>query len=163
MLRLTLLLSILMFAYSGYCQEDNSQSDHKAVKRVVLEVFDAMRASDSIRLKSCFVEKVDMYTAFRHWNGDPILESGDMQKFYTSVGTPHIGIYDERLGEYEIKLDDDLASIWVDYYFFVDDKFSHCGVDFMQLFRTEKGWKIFFISDTRRANNCEIPDETKLW
>ena len=38
-------------------------------------------------------------------------------------------------------------------------RFSHCGVDAFQLVKTAAGWKIFQLSDTRRKEKCEIPEE----
>jgi len=155
---------VILFGIGNLSAQDSTMSDEEmAVKAVVLEVFDAMRATDSVRLKKCFAEKVDVYTSFTSRDGDPKLMDDDIQQFITSVGTPHPGLYDEKLGAYEIKVDDNLASIWVDYYFFVDDKFSHCGVDYFQLFNDGTSWKIFFLADTRRKKTCELPDATELW
>ncbi len=157
-------LALSMIGLPMWAQEEPQTEDEQAVKAVVLEVFDAMRATDSIRLKKCFYKEVDVYTSFVHRKtGKAVLMKDDIQQFYTSVGTPHDGLYDEKLGAYSIRVDDHLASIWVDYYFFVDDRFSHCGVDFFQMYKTEEGWKIYFLSDTRRKKSCEVPDASVLW
>lgn len=163
-MKLLSLFLIVLFYAPIYGQNESMSEDEMAVKAVVLEVFDAMRATDSIRLKKCFYDQVDVYTSsVNRTTGKSNLTKDNIQQFYTSVGTPHDGLYDEKLGEFEIKVDDHLASIWVDYYFFVDEKFSHCGVDFFQLYKTNDGWKIFFLSDTRRRKSCEVPDKSKLW
>ncbi|MDA9774394.1 nuclear transport factor 2 family protein [Saprospiraceae bacterium] len=159
---LLLCLGLLMLSYATG-QDTQLSEEEAAVKAVTLEVFDAMRASDSVRLKQCFYDDVTVFTSYTNRSGKAVLKSDEIQGFYTSVGTPHDGLYDERLGDYQIKVDDNLASMWVDFYFFVDDNFSHCGVNYFQFFKTEDGWKIFFLSDTRKKKSCDVPDKAKLW
>jgi hypothetical protein len=38
----------------------------------------------------------------------------------------------------------------MNYAFYLDDQFSHCGVNAFQLVRMEAGWQIIQITDTRR-------------
>jgi len=53
-----------------------------------------------------------------------------------------------------IHVDGALASIWVDYWFFAGDRFSHCGVDAILLARQGGTWRIFSIVDTRQTTGC---------
>lgn len=138
----------------------NAQSERAAVKRVVLDLFDAMRSSDTILLKSCFYSRdIPLFTSYKNEEGNYELKKGSLTDFITSVGTPHDEVYDERLGAYSIHIDDGLASMTIDYYFFVGNTFSHCGVDFFEFYKTDEGWKIIFLSDTRRKI-CDVPDKT---
>ena len=57
---------------------------------------------------------------------------------------------EERITNYDIKIDDPLASVWAEYEFYIDGKLSHKGVDAFQLFKSNAGWKIIQICDTRR-------------
>ena len=45
--------------------------------------------------------------------------------------------------------------------FYLDDKFSHCGVDAFQLFKGNTGWEIFQLTDTRKKEGCVIPVHIK--
>lgn len=60
-----------------------------------------------------------------------------------------------------MEIDGPLASVWVVYAFYVDDPFSHCGVDAFHLVKLEDSWKIFHLVDTRRKADCEVPDDVK--
>ena len=51
-------------------------------------------------------------------------------------------------------MDGNLANVWVYYEFYAGDKFSHCGVDNFQLGRTDAGWKIILLADSRRRQGC---------
>jgi hypothetical protein len=53
-----------------------------------------------------------------------------------------------------IHVDDGLAMVWVKYSFYLNDKFSHCGVDAFLLARDTAGWKIVSLGDTRRREGC---------
>jgi hypothetical protein len=55
---------------------------------------------------------------------------------------------------YDIKIDDNMAIAWTPYEFYITDKFSHCGVNVFTLIKTEQGWKIAGIIDTRRKEKC---------
>ena len=41
------------------------------------------------------------------------------------------------------------------YKFYVGEKFSHCGVNSFQLVKIRGEWKIQYIIDTRRRQNCD--------
>lgn len=151
----TIILLIIMFPFLGLTQNDTTE-----IKSLVLKLFDGMRASDSTAVKECFHENASMYTAAKR-NDKTRLFTSPVQGFVTSVGTPHEELYDERLGEYSIDFDDILASMEVKYYFFLDEEFSHCGTNFFTFFKSNDGWKIISIADTRRnGDQCKIPDET---
>jgi hypothetical protein len=74
--------------------------------------------------------------------------------FVSAVGTPHDEVWDERVGEIRIRVDNGLATAWMDYTFYLGETRSHCGVNAIQLVLTEDGWKMLNIVDTRR-NGCE--------
>ena len=65
---------------------------------------------------------------------------------------PDSPVWKEKLLFYEIKIDGPLANAWVKYEFWIDNKFSHCGVNSIHLLKDGLKWKIFSISDSRRKN-----------
>lgn len=42
----------------------------------------------------------------------------------------------------EVRISGPLAMVWLPYDFYVDNKWSHCGVDAFTLLKTTKGWRI---------------------
>ena len=58
-----------------------------------------------------------------------------------------------------MRIDDNLATVWNQYAFYLGDTLHHCGVDAFQLFRSSDGWKIIQVSDTQRTEGCEGPPE----
>jgi hypothetical protein len=132
----------------------NVENEEEKVIEVVKQMFDAMRAGDSTALKMTFFNSIRL-TSIGEKDGKTSLREEDAKRFIAMVGTPHDQIYDERISSYEVKIDDKLATVWTDYSFYIGDKFSHCGVNAFQLVKTEAGWKVFQISDTRRKENCK--------
>lgn len=139
-----------------------SQNDEKSeIMQVINQVFEAMRTNDSTLLKQSFVESPNTFTAFINQEGQSQLATGDFQRFIDAVGQPKDQVWNEPIWNEKVEIDGNLASVWVDYAFYVDDQFSHCGVDAFHLIKREDGWKIFHLVDTRRKSDCEVPDEFK--
>lgn len=135
--------------------------EEKEIMMVVNNVFEAMRTSDSTLLKSCFVEDPVTFTIFRNKEGETKFNRDDFQRFIDGVGRPKEKIWNEPIWNEKIEIDDDLASVWVDYAFYLDDQFSHCGVDAFNLVRLDGVWKIYHLADTRRRTDCEVPEDKK--
>ena len=130
------------------------QSATDGVKQAVNTMFDAMRKGDSTLLKSVFSKEMILQSVSNDKSGKAILSVDKADDFAKAIGTPHASVYDERIAFGDIKIDGDLASVWAPYKFYLGDKFSHCGVDVFQLMKTADGWKIIYIVDTRRKDNC---------
>jgi hypothetical protein len=129
-------------------------SEQQAIKKVVNDMFTAMRTSDTVLLKSVFAPQMVLQSVVNKKDGSASLLTEQAESFIAQVGTPHKEVYDERIEITDVKIDGPLASVWAPYKFYVGTKFSHCGVDVFQLMKTTAGWKIIYIVDTRRKDNC---------
>ncbi|CAN5130748.1 nuclear transport factor 2 family protein [soil metagenome] len=128
--------------------------EETAVLAVVTRLFDGMRAADSTMVRSTLHPSVRLVSVGER-EGVPALASDPIEGFVAAVGSPHAEIWDERIGAAEVRIDGRLATVWTKYSFFLGEELSHCGVDAFQLFKSEDGWKIFQIADTRRREGCE--------
>ncbi len=156
----TCLISLTVFGQDGKKmistdEKKEMSADEKEVLKVVVHLFDGMRAGDSSMVSSCFHHQIDMFTSYTNKAGEAVLKKDDVQKFINAVGTPHEEVWDEKIWDTEIRIDGNLAQVWTKYGFYLDDKFSHCGVDAIHLTRTKDGWKIFHLSDTRQRKGCD--------
>jgi hypothetical protein len=71
--------------------------------------------------------------------------------FVKSIGSLTVTTkIEERVLSYEIRVDAQMATAWTPYELYVNEKKIHCGVDAFQFFKTDKGWKIISLADTRR-------------
>ncbi|MFP3594978.1 hypothetical protein SB689_23835, partial [Chryseobacterium sp. SIMBA_038] len=62
---------------------------------------------------------------------------------------------EERIIIEAIHTDGNLASVFTPYSFYLKGKFSHCGANSFQLVKQNEEWKIQYIIDTRRKDNCK--------
>jgi len=156
---------LLIIAYTSTlsAQAPTYISAEQAVIKTIQTLFDGMRAGDSTMLRSVLHPSAHMQSSFTNKDGLAVLREGSVDKWVQSVGTPHDKIYDEKIWSYKVRVDDNLASAWTDYSFFLGEQFSHCGVNAFHLVNTVDGWKISHITDTRRRESClkETPDAQK--
>ncbi len=133
------------------------QSSEDEVRAAVDALFDGMRAGDSTAVRAAFHESAMMGRALYDKDGKPAIRMGPIDRFVTAVGTPHNEVWDERIWNVQIHTDRNLASAWMDYAFYLGDQLHHCGVNSMQLFRDEAGWKIVYLLDTDHGLECTLP------
>jgi hypothetical protein len=133
-------------------------ADSLEVRAVIDVLFDGMRAGDSSAVRTALHPKARFMTTLVR-DGVPVLHDGGVQGFVEAVGRPHDEIWDERIWNVSIHIDGLLASAWMDYAFFLGSEFSHCGVNAFQFFKAADGWKVIQITDTRRTEDCELPDD----
>lgn len=118
-------------------------------------MFEGMKNSDTNVLRSVFAEAAILQTIVQSKEGKTQVRSEDVSGFVTSIGKLPKGSADERITFDVIKVDAALAIAWTPYKFYFNGQLYHCGVNSFQLVRLEGKWKIQYIIDTRRRENCE--------
>lgn len=126
---------VLIIIFCAFTFISNAQDQKKEIMQVINQVFEAMRTNDSTMLKQSFVESPNTFTAFINQEGKSQLVFGDFQQFIDAVGQPKDQVWNEPIWNEKVEIDGNLASVWVDYAFYVDDQFSHCGVDAFHLIK----------------------------
>jgi len=127
-------------------------------------MFEGMRLGDSAMVSHVFYPDAQFFSAYITKTGESKLEEGSVRDWLNAIGTPHEEVWHEEWWDPSIIIDGNFAHAWVPYAFYVDDTFSHCGVDSFHLVKDDDGqWKIFHVADTRRRRGCEtfIPDHVK--
>lgn len=135
--------------------------DEGAVMDVVQRLFDGMRTADSAQVRSVFHGDARLISTGQR-NGEPAVGIIPIDGFVQAVGGAEVP-WDERIYNPEVRIDGNLAQVWVEYTFHAGDRFSHCGIDSIQLARTPAGWKIVSLADTRRSTGCEALLEQEPW
>ena len=132
-----------------------AQTEEDDVKKTIGNLFEGMKTSDTVLMRSAFSPSAIMQTIVKNKEGKVSVRTDAVDGFITSIGKPHKEIYDERIVFDVVKIDGDLAIVWTPYQFYLDDKFLHCGVNSFQLVKLNGEWKIQYIIDTRRKENCQ--------
>lgn len=145
-----LLIVLTLFTIKSY-----AQVPEEGVKKPIIAMFDGMRKGDTTLMRSAFAPGAIFQTVAKTKEGQISVRTDDVNKFVEFIGKPRTDILDERIKFDLIKIDADLAIAWTPYQFFVNDNFSHCGVNSFQLVKLNGEWKIQYIIDTRRKEACQ--------
>ena len=132
----------------------DAQTAEDSVKAVVNKLFAAMKSADANALQACFADSAILQTIIDK-NGKPVIETEAVQSFATSISKVSKGDADERITFDVVRIDGELAIVWTPYLFYWKGTFSHCGVDSFQLVRINGEWKIQYLIDTRRKEDCK--------
>jgi hypothetical protein len=152
MFRKIILSAILAFVY---VMPAFSQSEEKAVEEVIRSLFEGMKSKNAEQVAAAFYTEGLMQTVQAKPEGSTV-GSNSVADFVKRIATsPAETTLDERILDYQVKVDGTLASAWTPYRFYVNGNFSHCGVNSFQLVKMAEGWKIVYIIDTRRKEPCE--------
>jgi hypothetical protein len=143
------IFSILFVLMSSFAFSQNSEED--LIKATVNGLFDGMKTSDSSKINNAFSKNAVLQTITK--NGE--VKNENISDFAVSISKAVKGSLDERITFSNILIDGNLASVWTPYEFYYQGKFSHCGVNSFQLVKSNNEWKIQYIIDTRRKDNCK--------
>ncbi|WP_298535755.1 nuclear transport factor 2 family protein [uncultured Algibacter sp.] len=145
-LYLTLLITSVLFG----------QTEEKIeVKFAVDTFFEGFHKGDTALMKTVMADKIIMQTAFRNKEGKDILVTDESGKLIEAIADRGANQkWDERLLDYSIQVDGNMANVWTPYEFWYNDEFSHCGVNSFQLFKDGNQWEIIYLIDTRRKASC---------
>jgi len=126
-------------------------SEEGLVKATVNQLFNGMKTSDSILIKKSFHKNAVLQTITKTAE----IKNESINDFAISISKAEKGSLDERITFSNILIDGNLASVWTPYEFYYKGQFSHCGVNSFQLVKSSNEWKIQYIIDTRRKDNCK--------
>ncbi|PKB44612.1 putative lumazine-binding protein [Cellulophaga sp. RHA19] len=133
----------------------SAQANEVEVKNTINLFFDAFHKQDSMQLKAVATNTVILQTIGVDKDGNTVLKTENYSDFIKNiVSIPKEVNFREKLTSYSIKVDGDMANAWTEYEFWLNGKFSHCGVNSFQLFKDNGKWKIIYLIDTRRKNGC---------
>lgn len=135
------------------------KNEQEAAFQVVKKLFVAMETSDSTLAASLFTADAKLFTVYQDADNRTQLRSNPASLLTSAFAQPKTPIWHEPIWNEKIEIKDNLASIWVDYAFYLGDQLSHCGVDAFHLVKLNDQWKIFHLADTRRKTDCDIPTD----
>lgn len=146
---------ICLFALAGHGQDKEQEL------QVVKKLFVAMETNDGNLAASLFVQDAELQTVYTNKKGETVLSSIPASKLVEVFAKEKEETYSEPTWNEQVLIDGSYAVVWVDYAFYLGNSFSHCGVDMFQMMKVDGEWKIFGLTDTRRKEGCEVPEEVK--
>lgn len=149
-----MLKRILLYIILGCmlnCSQRFEDSEEKAIIETINLFFKSLNDQDSTLYKKAVFMEGQIWRVNNM--DDPA--SYDMRFFQDDIKTfdPQIVVLEKPLS-YDLKIHKGMATAWVPYKLWVNEKFSHCGVDVFILLETKEGWKIASTSYTKDINDC---------
>ncbi len=145
-----ILLTVLIVA-----NRSRAQTTEDSVKSVINKLFTGMKNADTGLVKNSFADSIVFQTIMRNKAGSMVVGNESPADFIDFIGKQSPGACDERIIFETVKTDGPLAMAWTPYNFYLNGKFSHCGINSFQLVRFNGDWKIQYIIDTRRREGCK--------
>ncbi len=146
------LLCLILFC----CSIGFAQAEEESVKQAIVTFFEGFHAQDSTMIKSVVADGMIMQTMGRDKEGKTRLRDVEFSKFLKSiVSIPDSIPFKEVITKYTIKVDGPMANAWTDYQFWLREEMSHCGVNSFQLMKQNGEWRIIYLIDTRRRDDCQ--------
>jgi hypothetical protein len=112
--------------------------DRDAVLATVQKFFDTMTSKDVAEAKRVLVAD-GRFVSVRDDRPEP--RPSTIQAYLDGLAARKQD-YRERMWDPAVRIHGAIATVWTRYDFWVDGKFSHCGVDAFDLVKTSEGWKI---------------------
>jgi hypothetical protein len=135
-------LLVLLFLCPLLAIGQQKTTDEDQIKAVILKTFSAMKSVDSVALKSCFTSNALLHISQVKPEGNSLREV-PAAKFIQNVMTRKPGDLDERVLSWgPILFDQEIATAWVPYEFYLKGKFTHKGVDVFLFVKSGNEFKI---------------------
>jgi len=141
-----LVITVLLLSNVVFSQENSP-------KATVEAFFTAFHQKDSVALKAFCHKDISLQTVANTKNGTQ-LKSDKFKDFLKSIASipNNMKIY-EKLLEYKVTIDGDLAHVWTPYEFYVNDTLRHIGANSFTMIKENDKWLIVHLIDTRRKKS----------
>lgn len=154
-MRFCKILTIVVFIFS-FSVNISAQNENE-IKNVIKLFFKGLQNGDTITIKKTLASNIILQTTHFDKEGKSILRTENLDKFLKAVASKKTeDIWEEKLLSYNIQVDANMANVWTPYEFYLNNDFSHCGVNSFQLnLDNSRHWKIIYLIDTRRQKGCK--------
>lgn len=145
--------TILFLLISVFCL--GQEAEEKSVRKAVDDFFAGFHQKDRAKMQNAVVKNVVMQTVAKDQMGNTVIRSEIYDDFVNSIlSIPDDAQFEEKLSSVNVQIDGNMAHVWAPYGFWFNNQFSHCGVNSIQLVKLAGHWKIAYLMDTRRKENC---------
>ncbi|MDN5216631.1 nuclear transport factor 2 family protein [Fulvivirgaceae bacterium BMA12] len=146
----SLFLVLTTLVFNAYSQ-GLEITDEQRIKRVINQFFESLETKDSLLMQQTTMKEAQIWRRYSDENPirvDLRYSKDDLPKMHTLPKVKEVA------QDFEIIQRNGIAIAWVPYEFWVEDKFSHCGIDVFTLFEIDGDWKIMSTAYTIERENC---------
>jgi hypothetical protein len=116
-------------------------ADREAILKTVQRFYDTMTAHDVEGARDV-LQPQGRFHAMSMKGGKPDVRAFSNEEYFATLQERSKDTMQERIWNPEVRINGLTANVIAPYDFWINDKFSHCGVDTFDLIKTEEGWKI---------------------
>lgn len=129
----------------------SSNAQKQEIQKCIESFFEGFHQRDSTKIKLVCSDKMILQSISESTMKGNKLSDESAKEFYKSIASiPSNMKFQEKILSYTIQIDGTMAHVWTPYEFYLNDKFSHSGVNAFTLFKEKDSWKIIYLIDTRR-------------
>jgi hypothetical protein len=135
-----IVLITILFAVAPVSTRAQGTADRDAVLTTVQAFFDTMTARDVEGARKILMSQ-GRFHAMRTRDGKSDPRAFSNEEYLADLQASQRTMR-ERMWNPEVRVHGLIATVWTPYDFWIDGKFSHCGIDAFDLIKTEEGWKL---------------------
>jgi len=140
------------FSVNPLIADDHAKVDEKkAIMKVIVGLFDAMRAADGPAHGALIAPNSPMDRV----KGDGTVSRGVSTDWTNGIATMEAGAVDEQLHDVKILIEGPLATVWAPFTLNVNGELRSCGVNQFTLAKGESGWQVVYGIDTHTPQKCK--------
>ncbi|WP_411894926.1 nuclear transport factor 2 family protein [Winogradskyella sp. A2] len=126
------------------------------VKNTINTFFEAFHKQDTTAMRTMARGDILLQSISVNKEGNTVLNENSYNDFLRNIASiPEDRNFEEKLLDFSIQVDGNMANAWTPYEFWYMDQLSHCGVNSFQLIKEDDNWKIIYLVDTRRREGCK--------
>lgn len=134
------ILVVLLLLPASLALRPRPSDDSEAVLQTTNLLYKGIEQQDTALLNTLFLEGSQFFASIQNKEGT-VLQRFSSDKWIHGLVKPQTSLL-ERSWNPQVKLQDGIATVWSPYDFYVDGRFSHCGINAVSLLHTNSGWKI---------------------
>ena len=130
------------------------QSDESAILDVMQRAFDAVRSQDPDDWRAIQLADGTTLSVRKDANSADEMRISRNEDFIAGSGPDGRDYLEQWTAEPTVLIRGPIAVVWGEYDFWIDGKFSHCGVDAVDLVKVDGEWKIANFTWTVEREDC---------
>lgn len=140
---------LLLFVF--FVSFQSLMAQEAEIRQSIQTFFEGIHSRDSLKINSVSDENLVLQTVVLspRRNKLVVTKAADFKRYVATI--PKETKFEEKLLSFTIKVDEDMAHVWIPFEFYINEKLTHRGVNSIQLFKDkEKGiWKIIYCGDSK--------------
>jgi hypothetical protein len=125
--------------------------EKNAIAVTITRFFDGFAKGDTNLINSVCDKKISLQTVVDYKDQPVTMKPEDWHGFMKMLAEPHKDKFEERIVNWDIRVDGKYANAWCKYKLLLNDTvLNHWGIDNFQLIKDAGKWSILSITDTRR-------------